>query len=717
MFCGECGTDNPDTNRFCKNCGKPVNEILQQPAPAPVPAGPKPGRTKTWIIIGAIIAVVILAGTGVLLQSGFMTIGLTLPALPAVGTAPGPFPGSAAPPAAQVKEPVHGTVTSGVMAPAAQGSVSAAGGTITVNQPGSAINGLLFTAPAGAYPSGQQVTISSAPITAHTFGSNFNPATPLIAINAGGTYADEPVLVTIPVTIPDDQFAMAFYYDDANKKLEGIPTANQDSKSITIATRHFSNILVSMISLSSLNGITKVDSGFRPGVDDWEFVNDGSYIAPGGYCAGQSATMMWYYTEQRQKNPAAPGLYGLYDNNGREKTPLFPTDNTRGIRFASVIQKVTDQQKYWDNSDFFSNISDSTTFREFKYSMLVTGEPQYVSIRRDGGGHAIVCYEVSDTTLWIADPNFPGKERMITLNGTTLSPYTSGANSQDIKENGVRIYPRIRYVAKSALFSWPALAAEYAKVQDGTIGDDQFRPYAAVIFAINDDGSQTEAGRIAAGGKNTGVTRINVGTKTVQIRVVNPATGATFSYQDGRPVQNPITLIEGSNIIAVEGVRRDVNEEWYGFDWIDLVYTPPVTPAAPSAGHYVAYLYAVLPSMENDPLCNHYYFYSDDPACGSAKWTGMNTYCGKLPEKCIDYSYKGGIAEEITYTGTQDRDTIHRIFDGYTRNFGKNGVTIHRTNYENGVMTENCGSSSKKALGTYECEVTGDTNLHYTNTL
>jgi len=32
MFCGECGTQNPDTNQFCKNCGKP----LRRPQPVPV---------------------------------------------------------------------------------------------------------------------------------------------------------------------------------------------------------------------------------------------------------------------------------------------------------------------------------------------------------------------------------------------------------------------------------------------------------------------------------------------------------------------------------------------------------------------------------------------------------------------------------------------------------------------------------------------------------
>ena len=43
MFCSECGTQNPDTNQFCKNCGKPLPkrqpaaQPAAQPAPVPVP--------------------------------------------------------------------------------------------------------------------------------------------------------------------------------------------------------------------------------------------------------------------------------------------------------------------------------------------------------------------------------------------------------------------------------------------------------------------------------------------------------------------------------------------------------------------------------------------------------------------------------------------------------------------------------------------------------
>jgi len=47
MFCGECGTQNPDTNQFCKNCGKPLKKKPQvypasQPVAAPLPPAAAP---------------------------------------------------------------------------------------------------------------------------------------------------------------------------------------------------------------------------------------------------------------------------------------------------------------------------------------------------------------------------------------------------------------------------------------------------------------------------------------------------------------------------------------------------------------------------------------------------------------------------------------------------------------------------------------------------
>lgn len=59
MFCSECGTQNPDTNQFCKNCRKPFRKsvatvpgvqpapVVQAAPPAPIAQAPVPATSKS----------------------------------------------------------------------------------------------------------------------------------------------------------------------------------------------------------------------------------------------------------------------------------------------------------------------------------------------------------------------------------------------------------------------------------------------------------------------------------------------------------------------------------------------------------------------------------------------------------------------------------------------------------------------------------------------
>jgi len=66
MFCGECGTRNPDISEVCTNCGKPLrkSQPLVQPAPSadstrpavqPAAAALLAKRKRNWIGIGSLI--------------------------------------------------------------------------------------------------------------------------------------------------------------------------------------------------------------------------------------------------------------------------------------------------------------------------------------------------------------------------------------------------------------------------------------------------------------------------------------------------------------------------------------------------------------------------------------------------------------------------------------------------------------------------------------
>lgn len=57
MFCGQCGSQNPDDARFCANCGEVLNAA---PAPEPVAPPKKSKKGLLFIIGGAVLALALV---------------------------------------------------------------------------------------------------------------------------------------------------------------------------------------------------------------------------------------------------------------------------------------------------------------------------------------------------------------------------------------------------------------------------------------------------------------------------------------------------------------------------------------------------------------------------------------------------------------------------------------------------------------------------------
>jgi hypothetical protein len=416
-----------------------------------MPPAPRPRRKSgcgcLWGCLGLVVIVVLLAG-GVLL-------------LPKV------FP------------PRSDNLALGKRESLASQTIPASGGAIVVDLPGNPIDGLTITVPEGAYDGQKRFKVSSRPIESHTFGATFDPITPLIHVDNGDAFAAEPLVVEIPIQIAPDEFAMAFYYDVQTGELEGIPVADLTTDKITIVTSHFSDFAITKIPLYLLENIS-VDTGFLPGVDDWPFTNNGSYLAPGGHCAGQAISAMWYYYEKRLRASEAP-LYGRYDDNDYPLSTLyFGEDDSWSYRFASVVH---DSLIDWDHSSrvFFKAMgrtSDQLTWAAFAYALLQTGEPQYVAIYTQDSGHAIIAYKMEQGQLYVADPNYPGVEgRTIRFENGQFQPYYSGDNATAITENGETAYTDIRYMAKSAMTNWTDIGVEYERMQKGESGDPIWPAY------------------------------------------------------------------------------------------------------------------------------------------------------------------------------------------------------------------------------------------------
>ncbi|MEI6275078.1 MAG: FISUMP domain-containing protein [Prolixibacteraceae bacterium] len=372
-------------------------------------------------------------------------------------------------------------------------SISTGGGSVKISKADTPLNGMEIVIPANSFASSRTFKVSSAEIKSHQFGPNFSPVSPMINISCDGGYAKELMSVTIPVKIAAGYFPLGFYFDETTGKLEGIPVKSYTSSSVTLLTRHFlpasqlksgsvtlksagtgSNIIISSISESLLTGQPIIASGFKPGVDDWEFANRGSYIAYGGHCAGQNITAMWYYFE---KKPTAGNLNNKFSDN-----PKLWQDDARGYRFCSVIQSDLE----WDGmvaGMFAKYVDKNPDLDQLKFyttagTMLITGEPQAIGIYRvkgtstDGtvqyGGHALICYQiaVSAGKMYISDPNFPGVEQTIQLKNKLFEPYIGKSEAGDVSMT----YPFITYYAKTAVIEWPKIAARYGELQDNTIG-------------------------------------------------------------------------------------------------------------------------------------------------------------------------------------------------------------------------------------------------------
>jgi hypothetical protein len=140
-----------------------------------------------------------------------------------------------------------------------------------------------------------------------------------------------------------------------------------------------------------------------------------------------------------------------------------------------------DKNGKWQPVDV-PGIGDEATWDLFAYSMKVTKEPQLVCIEDDnGGGHAMICYEISNGNLLVADPNYPGNtQRVIKYSESEFEPYNSGANADAIAKGKGTEYTTIQYFAKSTVLSWAKIADRWAQFQNGTIGDDKFPSYQLV---------------------------------------------------------------------------------------------------------------------------------------------------------------------------------------------------------------------------------------------
>lgn len=569
--------------------------------------------------------------------------------------------------------PGSGKIETGPFTEVLNENVGIQGKVLTVQ--GGDLDGMAMEIPQGSYKSGKDFVISTAEIKSHTFGPDFNPITPMIRINNGGGYADSILTVTIPCIVPPGHFAMGFYYDEETGELEGIPVVSITDSYVILATRHFSgkhlnegagslttrakiwaDIVVSSMEINKLFNETQ-ESGFRPGVDDWEFPNYCSYLAPRGHCAGQSLTAMWYYNIHKLNLNEAP----LFDRFSTVTSPIWQ-DNVNGYRFASVIQNTMN----WGNADPWFNVfnssgnnrisRDSLHFLGFAYSIRLTQKPQFVYIAKDSTiAHAMIVYRTNLNLLSVADPNFPERfSHLISLSNGAFLPYESKPNANEAST----FFPIISYIAKSAIISSQGIAEQYDMMLKGTIGSEPtnfFPPSQLIYFDGKEwvdlpDTLSTESDTIIIAARCFQCGAVYPGDLTA-MKLIKTNGDAPVNSDGGYLT---IPLVPGDNLLPLE---------------ID---------GTSSVGINLAYLDFKMIVIKKEPKAGFGYWLKellDDNTLGAG--FGYKTMQGQFAGKWLGTTYK------VDYQKDFDIDGRHgTVFAKYTANCNSNRTLINSFNIE-----------------------------------
>lgn len=452
------------------------------------------------------------------------------------------------------------------------------GGTFVVDAPGESIDGLTIDVPAGAYETDRRLHIETRPIEEQTFGANLNPDSDLISVDVGEGLSNQLLTVSLPYEMGADQYAMAFAYEADSGTFEAMTPVQADSDRLTVVTRDLSrDFLISTIALDRLEG--DIDTGFRHGVDDWQFTNYGSVLSPGGHCAGQSLTALYYYIEN-----LGPPLFGQYDNydNPYPDTPNLMWDDVLGYRLASVAQETVDWdgegKEFWIRFGIYGG--DRGTFNAFAYSMLLTNEPQFLGIygkEEDGeySGHALIIYGKQGDRFLVSDPNYPfgtkdgNDPRYLTYNAAAekFDTYYSGPNAKD---KGFA-FTEIFFIGYKDLINWDRLGELWDELEAGIVGQEEFPTYELAVRS-GDSESEDELWFNYEADSDEISVRVRDAAFDPFL-VVYDAQGNEVVGSSG-PV--PLTLREGDNFYGFE-VDADTGAkyvDWVGFNWIKIIYQP-----------------------------------------------------------------------------------------------------------------------------------------------
>jgi len=475
------------------------------------------------------------------------------------------------------------------------GEVPASGGVLKFDDLGDPLDGLVLEVREDSYDHPVTVNIFYHPIERESELAGLDIISPLIVVDHGGQPSQEALVLRIPVYMRVRFFTSVYAYDEQTGKIEALPVLEIDKSTVTVAAQSLSMLFVTEHALEDLDSLD-VDSGYRPGVDTWQFQNQGSYLTPRGNSWGMSVSSLWYYVDGPRSN-GNPRLWGQYEGGPSAESPTsgFWQDDVRGLAVATAIQQAYERERegrYYDlvyemhrtDTGMVGLISLRLTFDEVTFytvadAIALTHEPQLLSACADHGVQCqtLVAYKVLGPSIWVADPNdyqAHPRERVLTLRYGKFEPYRGYENLLDRAAGVETEYKKVSFLGQSALSYWNQVgeAWERGAQQPG------YPTYGLRVVERDGSGDVTREADVDVAGV------LRTSQSELELRAVSDdvaETRVSLRHRQTLDVSaNPLTLTMGENRVGVyvEGMATWVDAagetqsgwRWLGFDWITV---------------------------------------------------------------------------------------------------------------------------------------------------
>lgn len=392
-------------------------------------------------------------------------------------------------------------------------TVSAGGGTITVSQPGSALNGLVLTLPNGALSGSSTISLTEVATSGFTLPTGVTAVSPALGITSTAGTLRLPALLQFPRSATTSGTPAIALRNATTGAVTILPPIAIDATTITVGLSALNgNAVPSLRATGSLLGALRddpkalvfqvaidpallnrdFDSGFRPGADDWDFARQPvaslAFLQGGGQSQtavdpadGMVATSLWYYVHQRNSGGPLSGKFQLQAGE--------PESNRDGIRWSAIATS--------DVPDLFITGGITTAWEE-EISLDAAGfaAAQFTGIKTmfllgferpvpvllftsedDNAPRMGIAYRTVGDNIDIAVPDNPGVSYRASYTSQGMTPFTIvGVNQLTYV---VRAVAGLHYamVVKDG-----ALGSQWGRVSAGTIGKSEGWPNVTLHF-------------------------------------------------------------------------------------------------------------------------------------------------------------------------------------------------------------------------------------------